>query len=446
MVYKVRVYTSRCPKCGHTIGKDYYGPEVLGPKFGRCSNCKTIYKTGKKLYTDISEQERQADKDEFTKAILILIPLFFVSLFVTIFTGWELIGLLAFFFFMGTSCAIIAYIQKVRTTLKKYSYLLKTDPELYQLECEESRRIAEARNPSQIKTRVGISSPNEMDRNSWNYVKCSDLALDKPTEQNAKPNSINKAKSYSPEEMAGAMAEIGVYEMIAISEILDNKNIRYNDRNIVVETFAYFYAVWMVNWRGLSREQQKEIWHTYEKKFSLFNRKYYEGSTEKIITDNERVLRSKMTCLVQRVSKSYDVKTGTFYDDGISDEYLADILIDENDAEVVKAEIVVRILRNWAYTAAKAKEQCMITPADPIKSNTIEDVSGANDTIESANSKKILFCSKCGQKLMAGAEFCHKCGAQTIRERKPTICPNCKKELTKDNVFCHRCGQRVLNE
>ena len=141
MVYKIKVCTSSCPYCGATISKEYYGPDVWGPKFGRCPSCKNVFRTGKKLYSDISQAERDKDRKEFIQAISITIPLFFISLLVTIFTGWELVGLLSFFFFMGTLIFVVSHFQKRKIVLSKYAYLKKSDPELYQLEYNETVKL-----------------------------------------------------------------------------------------------------------------------------------------------------------------------------------------------------------------------------------------------------------------------------------------------------------------
>ena len=140
---KITVCTTRCPYCGKKISKEYGGREVWGPKYGRCPNCKGIFKTGMKLYSDISPEEREKDKKEVVHAIAFFIPAFVISVVVAVLTGWELVGLLAFFFFMGIILSVVPHFQRMRITLKKYRRLQHTDPELYQLEYEESLRLTQ---------------------------------------------------------------------------------------------------------------------------------------------------------------------------------------------------------------------------------------------------------------------------------------------------------------
>ena len=173
MVYKIRVCTSSCPYCGATISKEYYGPGVWGPKFGRCPNCKNIFRTGKKLYSDISQAERDKDRKEFIQAISITIPLFFISLIVTILTGWELVGLLCFFFFMGTLICIIPHFQKRKIVLSKYAYLKKSDPELYQLEYNETIKLLGHQSIEEIEYNI----KNAIEHKILKYLGCLGLSI-----------------------------------------------------------------------------------------------------------------------------------------------------------------------------------------------------------------------------------------------------------------------------
>ena len=145
MVHKIKICTSTCPYCGNPVSRDYHGPEKWGLKYGRCNNCKMIFRTGKKLYSDLSPEEREADKKELTQGLKITIPVFLISLAVTCATGWELLGLIVFFSFLFSVIFVSAHLSKARETLMKYDYLKTKDPELYQLEYAESMRIIQKR-------------------------------------------------------------------------------------------------------------------------------------------------------------------------------------------------------------------------------------------------------------------------------------------------------------
>ena len=154
MVYKIKICTTTCPYCGMTISKDYYGPGTWGPKFGRCPRCKNIFKTNKRLYSDVSQAERAKDRKEFLQGIAITIPSFFVSLLITIFTGWELVGFITFFTFLCTIILCIGYFTRTKFVLSKYSHLKTSDPELFQLEYNESMRLVGGQSIEEIESQI----------------------------------------------------------------------------------------------------------------------------------------------------------------------------------------------------------------------------------------------------------------------------------------------------
>lgn len=145
MVHKIPVYTHSCPHCGKTISKDYYAPEKWGLKYGRCTKCKGIFKTGKRLYSDLSPEEKMADKKEVVQALKILAPIFLISFVIACVTGWELVGLVALISFIGILVVTLSYHGRTKATLKTYTWLKKKDPELYRMECAESMRILKDR-------------------------------------------------------------------------------------------------------------------------------------------------------------------------------------------------------------------------------------------------------------------------------------------------------------
>ena len=173
MVYKIKICTSSCPYCGTTISKEYYGPSIWGPKFGRCQRCKNIFKTNKRLYSDISQDERAKDRKEFLQGIAITIPLFLLSLLTTIFTGWELVGLLAFFAFLCTIILCCTYFSKTKTVLSKYSHLKMSDPELFQLEYGESLRLVGGRSIDEIENQI----QNTIEHKILRYFFCLILSV-----------------------------------------------------------------------------------------------------------------------------------------------------------------------------------------------------------------------------------------------------------------------------
>ena len=145
MVHKINIYTRSCPYCNSAISKEYYGPEKWGLKYGRCTKCKGIFKTGKQLYSDLSPEEIMADKKEVIQVLKIVVPILLISFVVACVTGCALGGLIAFISFIMSLVVTLSYHEKTKCTLQKYDWLKKTDPELYQIEYAESMRIMKDR-------------------------------------------------------------------------------------------------------------------------------------------------------------------------------------------------------------------------------------------------------------------------------------------------------------
>ena len=66
---------------------------------------------------------------------------------------------------------------------------------------------------------------------------------------------------------------------------------------------------------------------------------------------------------------------------------------------------------------------------------------------------EILFCRKCGAKLIEGAKFCRECGTEVIgnsievvnKYKNLELCKKCGADITNDVDACHVCGERKVN-
>ena len=138
MAMRVRVTTYTCPKCRHTLKREYGGRSIYGAKYGRCYKCGYIYRTGKKLYSDLSEEELREQKNIRKEFLKILVPTFIISLIVLIITGWQLFGACVF---ISGALLIAWFISDLRDRTKTLENVSKKDRELYELEVAESEKI-----------------------------------------------------------------------------------------------------------------------------------------------------------------------------------------------------------------------------------------------------------------------------------------------------------------
>lgn len=54
-----------------------------------------------------------------------------------------------------------------------------------------------------------------------------------------------------------------------------------------------------------------------------------------------------------------------------------------------------------------------------------------------------MICTKCGAQMMDSDQFCPKCGAKAIKDKR---CPDCGAVLREGTKFCHKCGRPVNEE
>ena len=486
MTYKIRICTSSCPYCGATVGKEYHSSSPYGLKFGRCPNCKKIFKTGKMLYSDISQENRDEERKGIFQFISVTIPLFILSVFITIYTGWALVGLLGFFLFMPTVLSIFAHFQNRSILLSKYSRLKNTDPELYQLEYSESLKYSEGRSieeiefeiknaiehkiakyigclalsilaseaicmifigdsiegtsalltlfgiailislllyyfwtnksqpvikpqnspeyiinppltnlppkePSSLKqitpneaendtivlgtidnvstppvthslplkqddsVRICISKPNDAPIAKQRGTYGDDIRIHKPTQSNKQDQ-----KTFSVDVIADGLAELCIKELIDIMGICHKHNVSYDEKKLIISTFCYFYTIWTVNYGQIKLKNYQELESRYTNHFCNFNRAQFETASYKDVIENEHVFKEQLVRVDKRVRKSYHANDGVFVDDGISDEFILEFIESSNDKERIKAEIVLKILKNWAHVAHQAGKHSVI--------------------------------------------------------------------------------------
>ena len=56
---------------------------------------------------------------------------------------------------------------------------------------------------------------------------------------------------------------------------------------------------------------------------------------------------------------------------------------------------------------------------------------------------KNMICTNCGAKLMDTDQFCPRCGAKAIKDKR---CPDCGAVLRDGTRFCHKCGRQIDGE
>ena len=353
--YKVRITTYSCPKCKHTIKKERGYGDVYGEKYGRCPNCGYIYNTGKKLYSDLSDKELEERKNRIKETYKILIPIFLISLIVTIITGWELVGVVAVlsgFLIVGS---FFDDLSDKRKTLKNVS---KRDKELYDLEVKQSENIQRSNNSCITRNSTEQYAPQSPS------VMAEKPVVEKHSNSSPQLKFENTKKSdnqtFLAQDLAGVIAEKCLNELSEVMDICSKYSVSYDYKNLVISTFAYYYVIWLFNFENIIVRQSEIVEEVYKEKFSLFNRSRFDDEPFKDVLQNETTFAEKLIAVDKRVRKSYHENGHIFVDDGVSDEYILEFINDENDKDKIKIDIVIKIIRDWASKAKLAGKQIKI--------------------------------------------------------------------------------------
>ncbi len=113
------------------------------------------------------------------------------------------------------------------------------------------------------------------------------------------------------------------------------------------------------------------------------------------------------------------------------------------------ASVWVAILWSTIANFILKKTSCFETE----EANT-EDIDTSDETKKSVKENDILFCRKCGEKLIDGSQFCRKCGTRIIetpifQEEKIgeiEFCKKCGADVSNDTDSCHVCGEQIIKK
>ena len=212
-------------------------------------------------------------------------------------------------------------------------------------------------NQNQI-THICLSEPNEQPKEQGNFnFYGKDILLDKSYEQdnNSQPN-IQEAKTiFTFDSFANSLAKMASQELLNIMNLCSNKQIEIDERKLLVSTFAYFYGVWIFNYKNITMEQEKIVQEIYKKQFSEFNRTAFENDTYKQVVDNEYEFDKLLYYVIKRINESHEKFDGkqSFEYDKLSNEFISEFIVDEKDKERIKLDVRTKILRDWALIASK---------------------------------------------------------------------------------------------
>lgn len=377
--------TSKCPKCGQIIRRQTNPVHEIGNPFERCRHCGNIYLNSYKeeWITKSPIKRFFFFLQVYVWARAVLMPVLLMIIPIAIFDidmDSEIVAIL--WPILSIVWLLVGYFVHKNANKKEIEASLSRtkDPEYRNLLKKAGYKIYPVENYTPSNNTQIYSSPdiNTSDAprsvphiclspnngNDSKPIAMSNMAIqrcdDKATSSETPQNTSIKER-FSITEMAGGMAEICIHELLDIMGICAKHNVSYNEKKLIVATFAYFYTIWIFNFENIIAHQADKLEEIYKEKFSLFNRKQYENEPFKDVIENEQLLAETMVRVDKRVRNSYHFNNHTFVDDGISDEFILEFAEGQETKELIKPEIVIKILKDWAAKATLAGKEIEIT-------------------------------------------------------------------------------------
>ena len=131
----------KCPKCNKRLGgEDNLNRRDFGKKFIRCPKCKNVCRSGKILFSDLTQEDQEkykTKKKRTIKTIAIVMVILFVLFLLTGENG-ILFFAASIYLFIWLIIKISSFRNALSWTLDKIS---KDDRELYELEVNLSKQI-----------------------------------------------------------------------------------------------------------------------------------------------------------------------------------------------------------------------------------------------------------------------------------------------------------------
>lgn len=354
MVYS----TSKCPNCGKVIKRQTNPVKEIGYPFEQCRYCRSMYINSYKeewiTKSPISRFFFFLQIYVWARALIMPLLVFGVFLYfdielnIIIWPILSVVWLIAGYFVHKNANRKDIEQSLSRTNNPEYiDRLKKAGYTIYPIKDSESK--------SNIKNSDhSLKADNAVVRKS--DIQRSASAASKPQQK----EKVLEKQSFSIEDVAGGMAEICIRELVEIMGICSKKNVSYNEKKLVVATFAYFYPIWVYNFESITVGQSIKLKEVYKEKFSLFNRKQYENEPFKIVIENEDLLAEQLVRAEQRVRNAYHADSNTFVDNGISDEFILEFVDNQEAKDKIKFEISVKILKDWASKASLTGKKVVV--------------------------------------------------------------------------------------
>lgn len=170
------------------------------------------------------------------------------------------------------------------------------------------------------------------------------------------PVCFSDKTPFSASAIAPELFSSGLKHWASVERICQNAQVPFDHKKLMISTFAYFYEVWLFGFKGIRLGQATELEEMYVGNFVQYNRVAFKGVPERQILDNEQILKDMLKRVDSRIRASYHVNNYTLVDDGLTDEYICEFILNVGDVSKIKVQIESKIMEEWKKRGQEASQ------------------------------------------------------------------------------------------
>ena len=160
---------------------------------------------------------------------------------------------------------------------------------------------------------------------------------------NVRPVCFSEKTPFSAPKVAPELFSTALKQWKSIEKLCQNVQVSYDYEKLAIATFTYFLVIWEFSFANIRAGQASDLEDIYIDKFVQ-------------IFDNEQIFKNALKRVDKRVRVSYQANNHTLLDDGLSDEFISEFVLDKASASKIQTEIANIMMNDWANIGKKADQ------------------------------------------------------------------------------------------
>lgn len=154
----------------------------------------------------------------------------------------------------------------------------------------------------------------------------------------AQPLLQHTKKEYNAFNIAKELSEKCAKTVIQINRKCNEIGIDYNERQLAISTFAYFFAQWAYTSKSITFAQVEKVQELYKEQFSEFNKVAFQDDSFKDVMENEQMFDATLERFLQYAKIYFNNETNSFSNEMI-EKYILEFILSKADLDRLKDNI-----------------------------------------------------------------------------------------------------------